>query len=75
MTGLPSLRMLPVHAWPEIDRQLWKAAKDDAYVATLNPAALSAIAEGYGRWLAVLTELDRLDGAQRPADRVTLSTV
>ena len=75
MTGLASLRMLPVHAWPEIDRQLWKAAKDDAYVATLNPAALSAIAEGYGRWLAVLTELDRLDGAQRPADRVTLSTV
>lgn len=54
MTGLPSLRMLPVHAWPEIDRQLWKAAKDDTYVATLNPAALSAIAQGYGRWLAVL---------------------
>lgn len=75
MTGLPSLRMLPVHAWPEIDRQLWKAAKDDMYVATLNPAALSAIAEGYGRWLAVLTGLGRLDGAQRPASRVTLATV
>ena len=40
MTGLPSLRMLPIHAWPEIDRQLWKAAQFSQYRQP-TPIALS----------------------------------
>ena len=75
MTGLPSVRMLPLHAWPEIDRKLWGAAKDGSYATNLSRAALSTIADGYGRWLAVLIELGRLTIAQRPEDRVTLAAV
>lgn len=75
MTLPPSTRMVPVHAWPEIDRRLWAAAQGGEYATSLGPAALSQIVEGYGRWLAVLTELGRLEANQHPADRVTPAAV
>jgi site-specific recombinase XerD len=68
-------RLLPVTAWPEIDRCLWEAAKDGQYVATLSPTALPLIAEGYGRWIAVLAAQGSFDKDRRPADRVTPEAV
>jgi site-specific recombinase XerD len=67
--------MAPVEAWPEIDQRLWKEAGSRSYAAGLKPAALPAIAEGYGRWIAALARLGRLDGRLHPADRVTPDAV
>jgi site-specific recombinase XerD len=67
--------MLPVDAWPEIDRRLWEVANDGEYVASLSQATVHVAAAAYGRWISVLTAMRRLDGDLRPADRVTLDAV
>ena len=67
--------LLPVDAWPDIDRRLWEAAQDGQHSAGINVAALPAIATGYGRWLSVLAVLGLLDQNPNPGDRVTPSAV
>lgn len=75
MTQLLVRRSLPVTAWPEVDRSLWDAAMDGAYAATLDPATLAPVAEGYGRWISVLMSKGNLIGNAHPADRVTPASV
>ena len=75
MKPLHQPRLLPVDAWPDIDRRLWEAAQDGQHSAGINVAALPAIASGYGRWLSVLAVLGLLDQNPNPGDRVTPSAV
>lgn len=71
MSALGSRRLLPVEAWPAIDRRLWNAARGGDYFVTLSPGTARLTAEGYGRWIAVLASQGRLDERTGPADRVT----
>lgn len=70
--------VLPLAAWPEIDRRLWQAGldpgdglDDPAYAAGLRPATITNARKGYGRWLAVLAAAGQLDPMVTPAERVT----
>lgn len=72
----PAMRKsLPLSAWPERDRCLWEAGLTGSYASSLRPGALPRIAQGYGRWISVLTALGRLDDGLHPADRVTPDAV
>ncbi len=75
MSATSVRRLLPVAAWPDIDRRLWEAAKAGPYAATLNLGAMPVIAEGYGRWISVMKSQNRLDEDLHPADRVTPESV
>lgn len=75
MTPSNSRRLLPMEAWPDIDQRLWRAAQAGSYVATLRPAAVALVVEGYGRWISVLTMLGSLDAGTAPDDRVTPDAV
>lgn len=75
MTSSQAPRLLPVAAWPEIDRRLWEVAQHGEYGESLRPAALLLIAESYGRWISVLVARGCLDKDLHPADRVTLNAV
>jgi site-specific recombinase XerD len=70
--------VVPLAAWPEIDRRLWQAGldpgdglDDPAYAAGLQPATITNARKGYGRLLAVLAAADDLDPTVMPAERVT----
>ena len=64
--------------WPALDQRLWAQGTqpsgsilDTTYAETLRPKTLRNAACGYGRLLAVLRDLDRLDPDVMPADRLT----
>ena len=75
MSNPPTRRLLPMTAWPELDRKLWQAASKGTYFATLEPPYIQLVVESYGRWLSRLAESDNLDGDMPPADRVTSKSV
>lgn len=71
MSASMSRRLVRRADWPESDRTMWDAGLAGPYAASLTPAMLDAIADGYGSWLGVLTELGRLDIEVAPGDRIT----
>ena len=70
-------QVLRLSEWPEIDRHLWQAglgprsiSKGETYASELRPATLRNAMRGYGRWLAVLSQVDRPALFLDPVDRV-----
>lgn len=75
-------RILRFGEWPSADRELWQNGLEagdiltgEAYAAGLRSATIRNSARGYGRWLAVLVQVDRLALSLCPVDRVTPARV
>ena len=75
MTMAGTRRTLPIARWPDIDRRLWEAAKNSAYVVNQKPTSIAVIADVYGRWIAFLSNGGQLDERTHPVDRVTPARV
>lgn len=76
--------VLPVSAWPAIDRQLWESGtappgglrrSRGRYAASLTPCSVRLAAKGYGRFLAIQAANGQLNPDLGPSARVTLESV
>ena len=70
MSALGSRRLLPVEAWPAIDRRLWNAARGGDYFVTLSPGTARLTSDS--KWLLTVVGfvvsggvVHVLDGASR----------
>lgn len=70
--------ILPVAAWPEIDQQRWRTARQAASLRSApNPArnwsagSCSIMERDYGQWLSFLSRTCQLDPDLPPEARVT----
>lgn len=78
----PWRRCLPPAEWPALDRSLWADLTGDgdifadgASFADLRPTTIRNYCRSYGRWLAFLDALSRLDPTAEPAARATADNV
>jgi hypothetical protein len=67
---------LPEEVWPELDRALWRAARqrggpldDDGLAAGWSPKTARQAIKDYGRWLGHCARTGRLDPLAPPASR------
>jgi integrase/recombinase XerC len=70
---------LRIADWPELDRDLWRSAREPAglfddeagFAAAWKPATIRGAEKGYGTWLAWLDGTGELHHAQHPCERVS----
>ena len=74
----PPPLVLPLEAWPEIDRLIWEEALVPAgrwqppkHAQKLTETTLENTRKSYGRALAVMAAHQQLDPSQHPAARIT----
>lgn len=74
-------RCWPVNDWPQADQRLWTNAiapvthfaDEDGALSQARPTSLTKYIKGYGRWLAVLANIDPSALALTPLDRFSKS--
>ena len=79
MTGTPPPRLcLPVHQWPELDRERWRLAQEpagflepDRPAGRWSPASRAIVAQAYGQWLVFLARQGALDPLLTPGERAS----